>query len=575
MTQRLSHARVRPFAAAGVVSALCSLVLTAAPAQAAPIHVNCDAGGNLQNKIDAAPGGATILVKGTCDGPFSITGKGLTLDGDPTATLDGQGAGSTLTVRPSGKKVTLVDLVVTGGMASPEGGGIAVLNGDLALLRTTVQGNRAIAPDYAYGGGIVSRGTGSITITSSTIRRNRALTEPATGFAYAYGGAIYSQVPVTITNSAVNKNFAVATSADMFAYAYGGAILSGDVTTAGSTFMGNQAVATGHGDFAYAYGGAIEDALLSSTGSTFDRNAAVAQSDTSFTYATGGALDLHSGSSLAGSTVQENIALTRPHDNGVAVGGGINATGNLSIEHSSVLGNLAVTEAQKMEATSGGGGIFQQMGTLTLRRSTVANNAASALSHTDAAEGDGGGVAADTLLVTNSTIAKNTAFADTTDTAGNIATATGGGAGAEHVTLVAATIAGNSSRTEGPSIVSLGGGVDVGQDLSLTASILAGNTAFTGPDCRSTSTTSHGHNLVRHPSDCLPAPKPSDITGKPAKLGPLQDNGGPTQTMAIAATSPAFDAIPKAACAVPFDQRGVERPQGPRCDIGAYERTVP
>jgi nitrous oxidase accessory protein NosD len=575
MAQRLTHARVRAFAAAGVVGALCSLLLKAAPAQAAPIHVNCDAGGNLQNRINAAPGGSTILIRGTCAGPFTIMGKGLTLDGDPTATLDGQGAGSTLTINPSGKKVALVDLVVTGGVASAEGGGIAALDTDLTLLRTTVRGNRAVGPDYSYGGGIFSRGSGSIAVVSSTIRQNRALTKPATGFAYAYGGAIYAEVPVTVTNSAVNSNFAVATSADMFAYAYGGAIESGDITTAGSTFIGNQAVATGHGDFAYAYGGAIEDALLSSTGSTFTSNAAVAQSDTSFAYATGGGLDLLSGSSLAGSTVQANAALTRPHDYGVAVGGGINATGDLAIEHSSVLGNLAVSEASKLQATSKGGGIFHQMGTLTVRRSTVANNAVSAQSHTDAAEGDGGGVyTADTLLVTNSTIAMNTAFADTSDTSGKIATATGGGIGAEHVTLVAATIAGNESRTEGPSIVSLGGGVDVGTDLTITASILAGNTAFTGPDCRSTSTTSHGHNLVRRPVECLPAPRPSDITGKPAKLGPLQDKGGPTQTMAIPPTSPAFDAIPKAACAVPFDQRGVARPQGPRCDIGAYERTA-
>jgi len=562
-------------AAPGLIAILGTWMLAVpTPASAAPIHVNCDAGGNLQNKIDAAPGGSTILVKGTCGGPFTVMGKGLTLDGDPTATLDGQAAGSTLTIKPNGRKVALVDLVITGGMATPEGGGIAVEDGDLTLLRTTVQGNKAVGPDYSYGGGILSRGTGSITITSSTIRRNRALTEPATGFAYAYGGAIYSQVPVTVTNSAINRNFAVATSTDTFAYAYGGAIVGGDVTAAGSTFTSNQAVATGQGDFAYAYGGAVEGGQVTSTGSTFEQNAAVAQSDAAFAYATGGALDLLSGSSLTGSRVQENVALARPHDFGVSVGGGINATGNLSIEHSSVLGNFAATEAQQMQATSSGGGIFQQMGTLTLRRSTVANNAASSQSHTDAAEGDGGGIDADSILVTNSTIAKNTAFADTTDTAGKIATATGGGIEAEHVTLEAATIAGNASRTEGASTVSLGGGVDVGTDLTTTASILAGNTAFTGPDCRSTLTTSHGHNLVVHPVECLPAPRASDITGKAAKLGPLQNNGGPTQTMAIPATSPAFNAIPQAMCPAPFDQRGLPRPQGPRCDIGAFERTV-
>jgi hypothetical protein len=36
----------------------------------------------------------------------------------------------------------------------------------------------------------------------------------------------------------------------------------------------------------------------------------------------------------------------------------------------------------------------------------------------------------------------------------------------------------------------------------------------------------------------------------------------------------ALDAIPQAACAVAKDQRGVKRPQGPACDIGAYERKI-
>lgn len=57
----------------------------------------------------------------------------------------------------------------------------------------------------------------------------------------------------------------------------------------------------------------------------------------------------------------------------------------------------------------------------------------------------------------------------------------------------------------------------------------------------------------------------------------LQSNGGPTQTVALLATSPAVDAIPVASCTdanndpVKTDQRGVTRPQGKGCDIGAYE----
>ncbi|HEX4824011.1 MAG TPA: choice-of-anchor Q domain-containing protein [Candidatus Polarisedimenticolaceae bacterium] len=54
-------------------------------------------------------------------------------------------------------------------------------------------------------------------------------------------------------------------------------------------------------------------------------------------------------------------------------------------------------------------------------------------------------------------------------------------------------------------------------------------------------------------------------------LGPLQLNvPGSTPTMAIDATSPAFDTADDTYC-TPFDQRGVPRPQSAHCDIGAFE----
>jgi hypothetical protein len=55
----------------------------------------------------------------------------------------------------------------------------------------------------------------------------------------------------------------------------------------------------------------------------------------------------------------------------------------------------------------------------------------------------------------------------------------------------------------------------------------------------------------------------------------LHNNGGPTQTIALLASSPAINHIPTSACAVTTDQRGITRPQGPACDIGAFEFRVP
>ncbi len=55
------------------------------------------------------------------------------------------------------------------------------------------------------------------------------------------------------------------------------------------------------------------------------------------------------------------------------------------------------------------------------------------------------------------------------------------------------------------------------------------------------------------------------------KLGPLQNNGGFTETMGLTAGSAAIDAGAKNSTCATRDQRGVNRPQGLACDIGAYE----
>jgi len=55
-------------------------------------------------------------------------------------------------------------------------------------------------------------------------------------------------------------------------------------------------------------------------------------------------------------------------------------------------------------------------------------------------------------------------------------------------------------------------------------------------------------------------------------LAALADNGGPSRTQALLPRSPAIDALPASGAGCPAtDERGVPRPQGPACDIGAYE----
>ena len=129
--------------------------------------------------------------------------------------------------------------------------------------------------------------------------------------------------------------------------------------------------------------------------------------------------------------------------------------------------------------------------------------------------------------------------------------------------VVNATVARNSAK--------LGGGLykETGT-TTLEATILAANTASTGPNCGGSVDTA-GHNLISKKAGCMITPLPSDIVNKGAKLGTLGKHGGPTETISLLASSPAINAIPSAQCAVGKDQRGVKRPQGNRCDIGAFE----
>jgi hypothetical protein len=99
-------------------------------------------------------------------------------------------------------------------------------------------------------------------------------------------------------------------------------------------------------------------------------------------------------------------------------------------------------------------------------------------------------------------------------------------------------------------------------------SIVYGNVDFGGSpaDC-ARAFTSNGGNLIGEPGDCLL--DPSDLSGADPLLGGLRDNGGPTETQAIATGSPAIGlALP--ATATKFDQRGIKRGDDP--DAGAFER---
>src|SRR5437867_4507102 len=223
----------------------------------------------------------------------------------------------------------------------------------------------------------------------------------------------------------------------------------------------------------------------------------------------------------------------------------------------------------------GGGGIATVNGPLTLTDVTLAGNAAGgnggAISGSGAivmtgcavignSAGGGGGIVVQngTLTLTNVTISGNTAVGD------------GGGLQAANISaaLTNVTITANSAGT--------GGGIfRFGGTVSLKNTIVANNVS--GGNC-SDSVTSMGNNIDSGNTCGLSGP--GDLINTDPALGPLQNNGGPTDTHALPGGSPAVDTGTNAGCPA-TDQRGMARPFDgdadgtPTCDIGAFELNVP
>jgi len=121
----------------------------------------------------------------------------------------------------------------------------------------------------------------------------------------------------------------------------------------------------------------------------------------------------------------------------------------------------------------------------------------------------------------------------------------------------------------------MGGGVrnEASGVISISNTIIAKNTGGYGPDCGGTIISS-GYNLIGDTTDCTFTPTTGDITDVDPRLNPLDDNGGPTLTHAHIFGSPAVDSGNDGVCGS-TDQRGITRPEGAHCDIGAFEGEEP
>ncbi len=235
-----------------------------------------------------------------------------------------------------------------------------------------------------------------------------------------------------------------------------------------------------------------------------------------------------------------NITVANGRVQGFGAGAYIQPGGTLIVENSTFTGNSAVIPS------GDGGAIFNEHGTVTVTDSAITGNSA---------VGKAGGINnLGNLTLTNSTVSGNTA-----QEAGGLF-----GEGGSTTVLLNSTVTANRAADYGGGIQNYDGVV------SMSNTIVAGNSARSGsygPDV-SGRFTSNDYNLIGTVTGATFTPAAHDITGVDPLLGPLADNGGPTETHALLPGSPAIDAGNTTLTA---DQRGEPRPFGLADDIGAFE----
>jgi CSLREA domain-containing protein len=256
---------------------------------------------------------------------------------------------------------------------------------------------------------------------------------------------------------------------------------------------------------------------------------------------------------VTNSTFSGNSALTH--------GGGVHSTSPLTVMNSTFSGNRAYEF---------GGGVYST-GMVTISNSTFSENVV----FSSALPGYGGGISANEVIIENSTFSNNSANSTTPlDKGGAVYTFYG------HIKN--STFTGNLADNGGgiyirESVLIMNStfqnaGYDIFADpglVTLENSIIAGSGCY---EAVLSSIYANSFNLDTDGSCGNAVTK----TLAEINLGALTDNGGPTQTLALLPGSAAIDAGDDAVCADingpnNLDQRGVTRPQGAHCDIGAFE----
>jgi uncharacterized repeat protein (TIGR01451 family)/CSLREA domain-containing protein len=372
-------------------------------------------------------------------------------------------------------------------------------------------------PGTADGGGFVIDQTGILTLTNSLVFSNTA----------ASGGGLKVMGALRLSTSVIQGNQGGGVGNE------GGALTLSQVDVISNT--GGYGVANSGGSLAFDTGfvagnqGGIYNANNVSGASVI--NLTIVNNTGSGIYNSGGPFAVVL--TLRQSKVMSNTAL---------VGAGVYNEGNgatMTIYQTRLAYNVAA---------SSGGGVWN-WGSMSIISSTI--------DHNRAASGAGIRHNKGNLVLTNDTLSFNAA----TDNGGGLYS------DSESSTLLV-NVTVDSNHTNG--VPGTGGSLYLDNTtVSLKNTIVSnngaeGNCGFNLP----ATLTSADHNLDSGTTCGLAAT--GDITNTAPLLGPLHDNGGSTPTQALLPGSPAIDRGTNNGCPT-TDQRGLHRPQGASCDIGAYE----
>jgi hypothetical protein len=400
---------------------------------------------------------------------------------------------------------------------------ITVAAGSATIRGMTISNGRA-----DVGGGIFNQGT--LTLVDVVVTTNRSTD--------GHGGGIYNVGTLAMIASFTSDN----TAAGTVNPAIGGGIFnSGALTLSGSTISTNVATSDEAAFGAGIYNG--DGALLAVNFSTILGNRSEAVTSGFHKYVAGGGIYNAGGGTLSveSSTLHGNAAFVTWGRRGTGFGGGIFSEGPATIVNSTLFGNAVSMPSSPIY----GGGIFHSGSPMEIVNSTISNNFLMCGGTPGLFDAWGGGIssAGGILRIGHSTIASNAIQGG----GGNLGSKRGAGiaVGGEAVHLH-------------DTVVAMNFFTDAGQKF--------------GPDVFG-ALASSGYNLIGDPSNSY-GYVPTDVLNVDAMLGPLQDNGGPTWTIALLPGSPAIDAgNPNPEDPPEWDQRGPGFPRivNGRIDIGAFE----